>query len=76
MADAIYTPLVYMQQGGGTMVVAASGTIKVETGGAKGLRVPVLQEETARVTENLGFYQVEILQRGGFKLHRTPPRRH
>ena len=34
MADATYTPLVYMQQGGGTMVVAASGTIKVETRGA------------------------------------------
>jgi len=34
MADATYTPLVYMKQGGSQMVVAASGTIKVETGGS------------------------------------------
>ena len=34
MADATYTPKVYMVQGGDGLVVAASGTIKIETGGA------------------------------------------
>lgn len=34
MADATYTPKVYRKQGGDQMVVAASGTIKIETGGA------------------------------------------
>ena len=34
MADATYSPLVYRQQGGNTLVVASGGTIKVETGGA------------------------------------------
>lgn len=34
MADATYQTKVYNAQGGGGIVVAASGTIKVETGGA------------------------------------------
>ena len=33
MADATYSPLVYMQQGGDVMVVKSGGNIKVETGG-------------------------------------------
>ena len=33
MADATYTPLVYMQQGGNVQVVKSGGTIKIETGG-------------------------------------------
>lgn len=34
MADGTYTPQVYMKQGGAQMVVAASGSIKIETGGS------------------------------------------
>lgn len=33
MADNTYTPLVYMQQGGGVQVVKSGGKIKIETGG-------------------------------------------
>lgn len=33
MADATYSPLVYMQQGGDIQVVASGGKVKVETGG-------------------------------------------
>lgn len=33
MADATYTPLVYMAQGGAQLVVKSGGSIKVETGG-------------------------------------------
>ncbi len=33
MADNTYTPLVYMEQGGGTQVVKSTGKIKIETGG-------------------------------------------
>lgn len=33
MADATYTPLVYMKQGGAVQVVASGGEIKVESGG-------------------------------------------
>lgn len=34
MADATYTPLVYMKQGGAEMVVASGGEINIESGGA------------------------------------------
>lgn len=34
MADATYTPLVYMKQGGSELVVASGGEINVESGGA------------------------------------------
>ena len=33
MADATYSPLVYMQQGGDIQVIASGGEIKVEAGG-------------------------------------------
>lgn len=33
MADATYTPLVYMQQGAGVMVVKSGGEINIESGG-------------------------------------------
>lgn len=33
MADATYTPLVYMKQGGAEMVVASGGEINIESGG-------------------------------------------
>ncbi len=33
MADATYSPLVYMQQGGNIQVIASGGEIKVEAGG-------------------------------------------
>ena len=33
MADATYSPLVYMQQGGDVQVVASGGEINVESGG-------------------------------------------
>ena len=34
MADATYSPLVYMAQGGSQQVVANGGSIKIETGGS------------------------------------------
>lgn len=33
MADATYGTLVYMKQGGGSLVVASTGEIKIESGG-------------------------------------------
>lgn len=33
MADATYTPLVYMKQGGSELVVASGGEINIESGG-------------------------------------------
>ena len=36
MADATYTPLVYMKQGGAQMVVASGGSINIESGGSIG----------------------------------------
>jgi hypothetical protein len=50
--------------------------VEVETGGAKGVGIPALEEKAPLIAEHAWFKQVDVGQWRGFKFHPTRSRRH